>query len=172
MLHQGKNFPYTLRKELKQSFFTYDNWPRKWWMSVGTGFGSKAAVWTGVTMLSDVAVEWGPDYLPRWIFTNETDPTQQVFFDLEVRRVPIEPFPQTGFDYGIVIKYMNDGTFMGDSGNPIGIPPIPPLKIFLDLGFFWHALTDPTKFASLYNSNIWAATWDEQPEYHPYRTRP
>lgn len=172
MLHQGKNYPFTLRKDMIRRFGWPDNWCRKWWMHVGTGFGSKGALWTGITLFSELADEQPSTGFLRWKFIHPTHSDQEVHFVVLVEEESIGPPWNTETFFHFEAQYYDAGTFRGRTG-PINDQPVyDPAVLFLSSGFFWTDLTDVSKFASLFNTTTRAAKWSECPDYHPYRTRP
>lgn len=174
MPHCNRYYPRHIRQDIALLGIVGWNPPRKmkWKATTTASQGTLAAPWLGTEIISDIG-------------DNETDP-DKIFYTFNHPTVSDNFIkliwslkPQTGTNphlvrpnVSIVCEFWYHGTKYGDFESRFNsewclLPGL--LSMQWDL---WTHLIDTTKFRRIDESRIYASSWAEQPEYHPYRADP
>lgn len=172
MQHVGKNFPFTVRKDMIPPFRWPFNWPRRWNFETNALLGTLGSLWANQTFVSELADEVGADANVRWKFIHPTHTDQEVWFVLyTIENPPSGAFPGST-SFVMKIEYWNGSTRMGWWG-PLGASlEFAPYLAYTGGNFFWLDLVNSAQFSSLRDSWYRPRSWAEQPEYRPRQPRP
>lgn len=174
-MHFGKGYPNQIKNWRRFPMLVAGGPTRKMQLvQVGAlHTGTVAELWAGTTTISDVADYWPDDeHWTVFTFTNATDSLATI----EVRAILEEILPHPGFGevYGwrIVYEAYYDGNFLARRsvrtpldtswGNPHSDSQVGPS---------WLDVTSPSMWNQI-SFRVGAATWDQQPDFQPYHTRP
>jgi hypothetical protein len=171
MAHVGKLWPIAKRIDLQGYPFPWNRLPRKWFAHFSNGVGTAAAVWSGLDVVSSTQeiLEDGDCY--RWTYIHPTEADTFITFDWRLLLRFPSPSPTTEYSNpfdiqltsGGILTARRPGEYLRGFGpwdlsngwlNVNSLAPVTgiPLGTFTSLGMAWR----------------WSS-WDEQPEYHPYR---
>jgi len=174
MAHVGKYYPRTIRPDM--AFIGYDGWvpPRKLFYKATSGgtLGTLAAPWQNIEVLTDVGDNETDRDKITWQIDHPTVPDNYIKAIWTIKHrtnpVPSQRLP----DVSWLFEFWHQGTKYGDQ------ELLTTQQIFLGalrLGFqwiSWNHLINLALFRQINQSQAYAGTWEQQPEYHPYRHEP
>lgn len=171
-MHVGKFYPvsYPMHIPVPEKPGLYI--PRKLALSfnpLGT-IGTVANLWAGTRTISDVGDYWEDDTLwIVWHFENDSD--SAATFLVRCMLTEILPHPGIGvvYDWRYWFEPSYDGSRLADRERQATFDQMSDtVGSANQVGPSWLHKTDVPKWDE---ARCWvtAATWDDQPEYHPYR---
>jgi len=191
-MHVGKRFPQMGRPDLSLDGFPANAPPRKWRINshsgstippaalVGRSFGSPGISflspgtlgdqWLEVDVLSDVGEQLpGDDYI-SWRITCPNNGNSQILIEWHCINAEIPPGTFLGTRPRVRCEMTLSGTTYGDHefivvNSPVFTSP----SLFCQSWDDWQNLTDPDIFTGIPFLKLFAGSWPDQPDYHPYR---
>jgi len=138
-------------------------------LNFGPANGTIAAVWEDIEVISLPSERLDSPVRLRWKFEHPTISNNFVYL-YQTPELSLPGIPYTNYRFENVLEFWYAGSKLADFLHYHRNFPM--WDVFPDAFasvVSWNHLTNPAEFTDMGETQIYAASWEQQPEYHPYR---
>lgn len=172
MSHAGKAYPSLMANDWTPRPLFNRSWaPRKWKMIfTSTSVGTLTIPWRGLTIISDVGVRDISTNLITWNLDHPTVSGDRIEFTWRLHQVFPPTVIRTPYEVEMIFDYYHGATRMATRKHTTITDPYFEASTHRYVTFTqWNDLVTPAQWDSTFALAVFAASWADQPEYHPWR---